>query len=143
MESHQHDESIVREVVSMNLQVMRYGVKDLICAMLLGLVLGATAVSAVWQDTSANAADRVLTGHDDAVGIASCIAEHAYTHPKRERFAELVAGIRWCNVIDAAVAHRCITPCNVILPKDTLEDEFGINYGWKDHRPRVEVYVTR
>jgi hypothetical protein len=41
------------------------------------------------------------------------------------------------------VGHTCHTPCTVTLPKDTLEDEWSIDYGWKSkHAPILSVYFT-
>jgi hypothetical protein len=39
-----------------------------------------------------------------------------------------------------ATNHECIAPCNVVLPRDTLEDEFTFDYGWRDaHTSIVHV----
>lgn len=65
---------------------------------------------------------------DDAVGIANCIAEYDYKHPKGTRFGNLVQGIRYCNVIDAAVAHNCVAPCVVTFRQPMREDMFCIDY---------------
>jgi hypothetical protein len=46
-------------------------------------------------------------------------------------------------IVDAngATAHECVAPCTVVLPKGTLEDEFGINYGWRNSRtPILDVW---
>ncbi len=38
--------------------------------------------------------------------------------------------------------RTCVAPCTVVLPSNTLEDEFGINYGWEDSStPVVDVYT--
>jgi hypothetical protein len=117
---------------------MKYGIGSLIGAMMVGMIIGVLIIGAIIVDVQG--ANR----RDDAEGIAQCISEYEYTHPRANRFNNLVRAIRWCNVIDRAVAHECITPCTVILPKDTLEDEFGIDYGWRNrHTSTVDVYVRR
>ena len=40
-------------------------------------------------------------------------------------------------------SHDCDAPCVVYLPDNTEEDEFGIDYGWRDsHTPMVDVYAN-
>lgn len=98
----EYEARCMREDEEDRLRAMRrvtYTIKDLIIAMLLGIVLGAFVVAA----STADAADHDLTGRQ----------------------------------------QQCMSPCTVILPRGTLEDEFGIDYGWKNGRPRVDVYVTR
>lgn len=41
--------------------------------------------------------------------------------------------------------HTCYAPCDVILPRNTEEDEWSMNY-WvmaRDRHPRVQVWVTK
>jgi hypothetical protein len=115
---------------------MTYRFRDMVAVLFLGMIIGVAIVGSVIVDANAD------VPRNDAEGIAGCISEYDYTHPKGNRFNNLVRAIQWCNVGDRATMHGCITPCRVILPKGTLEDEFGIGYGWKDRRtPMVDVYV--
>lgn len=121
---------------------VRYGIGDVIVAFLLGLVLGACAVGlSIVDNATADVGDVAINQVNDAEGIAQCIAEFEYTH-QGNRFNKLVRAIRWCNVGDRATARECVVPCRVTLPKGTLEDEFGIDYGWvKKGHPVVDVWV--
>lgn len=121
---------------------IRYTIGDMITAFLLGLVLGACGVGLTVIDnaTANDKSARAINVSDDEA-IAQCIAEFDYTH-RGNRFDKLVRAIAWCNVIDRATAHECVAPCRVILPKGTLEDEFGIDFGWRNKRYSVvDVYV--
>lgn len=120
---------------------MTYKFRDMVVMLFLGMIIGVAIVGATIAD--ARGGNGVNHRVNDAEGIAQCISEYDYTHPKGNRFNILVRAIRWCNVIDAATAHECIAPCMVVLPKGTLEDEFGFDYGWRGHRPVVGVWARR
>src|SRR5262245_1045442 len=108
----------------------------MIGAMLVGIIIGVLIVGAVIADAQGDVPMR------DAEGIAQCISEYDYTHPRGNKYENLVRAIRWCNVGDRATARECVAPCIVKLPKGTLEDQFGFDYGWVDKsHPIIRVWV--
>lgn len=116
---------------------MTYKFRDMVAMLFVGMIIGVLIVGAVIADARAD------IPRDDAEGVAECITEFSYTH-QGSRYDKLVRAIQWCNVIDGAVAHQCITPCVVILPKGVLEDEFRLNYGWRNrHTPFLDIWVHR
>lgn len=113
---------------------MTYKFRDMVIMLFIGMIIGVMIVGAVISDA------RGGNGVNDAQGIAHCISEFSYTH-RGNQYDKLVRAIQWCNVGDRATAHECVAPCRVVLPRNTLEDEFGINYGWINHRPIVDVWA--
>jgi hypothetical protein len=58
--------------------------------------------------------------------------------------AFLLGGLTTAHTtVTTGPAHKCHAPCAVTLPDGTLEDEFGIDYGWSGHTPIVDVYKAR
>jgi hypothetical protein len=38
--------------------------------------------------------------------------------------------------------HTCLSPCTVVFPDHVEEDEWWVDYGWRDkHTPVLGVYV--
>lgn len=118
---------------------MTYRFRDMVAMLFIGMIIGVAIIGLTIAD--AKGASSGEPSYADASNYAMCISEHAYTHPRSNRFDELVEGIQWCNLGDRAMARECVAPCRVVLPKGTLEDEFGINYGWVNHRPVVKVWA--